>query len=103
MFLPILSGVPQGSRPMLYFISVDDLSHSIKYSHTQIFADNIKCILPIASCQDSINLQNISIKYYIGVLNGNSYQEIYTPNILTQYNSSIYISKLKKLQILQLY
>ena len=53
MFLPVLSGVPQGSRPMLYFIYVDDLPHSI---NTLIFADDIKFILPIASCQDSINL-----------------------------------------------
>ena len=43
---------------MLYLIHVDDLPHSIKYSHTLIFADDIKCILPIAMCQDSINLQN---------------------------------------------
>ena len=42
MFLPVLSGVPQGSRPMLYLIYVDDLSHSIKYSHTLIFADDVK-------------------------------------------------------------
>ena len=31
------------------------------------------------------------------------FQEIYKPNILTQNNSSIYISKLRKMQILELY
>ena len=58
IFLPLSSGVPQGSRPMVYLIYVDDLPHSIKYSHTLILADDIKCILPIVSCQDSINLKN---------------------------------------------
>ena len=56
--LLVLSGVPQGSKTMVYLIYVDDLPHSIKYSHTLIFADDIKCILLIASCQESINLQN---------------------------------------------
>ena len=55
-FLPVLSGMPQGSRPMLYLIYMDNLPHSIKYSHTLIFADDIKCILQIASCQDNINI-----------------------------------------------
>ena len=61
-FLPVLSGVPQGSRPMLYLFTLDDLPNYIKYSHTLIFADDIKCILSIASCQDSINLQNYIYK-----------------------------------------
>ena len=52
-FLPILSGVSQGGRPMLYMSYVNDFPKSIKYSHTLIFADDIKCILPISSCQDS--------------------------------------------------
>ena len=43
---------------MVYLIYVDDFPHSIKYSHTLIFSDDIKSILPIASCQDSIDLQN---------------------------------------------
>ena len=57
-FLPVLSGVPQGSRSMLYLIYVDDLPHSMKYSHTLIFVIDMKFILPIASCQDNINLLN---------------------------------------------
>ena len=57
MFLPVLSGVPQGSKPVVYLIYVDDLPHFIKYSHALIFADDMKCILSIASCQDSINLK----------------------------------------------
>ena len=48
LFLPVLSGVPQGSRPMLYLIFMNDLSRSIKYFHTLMVADYIKCILPIA-------------------------------------------------------
>ena len=104
MFLPALSGVPRGSRPVLYLIYVDDLPHSIKFSYTLIFAYDIKCILPIVSSQDSINIQIISMKSHISIHNGNFFlKEIYTPNILTQYNSSIYISKLRKTQILELY
>ena len=70
MFLPVLCRVTQGSRPMLYIIYVNDLPHSIKYCHTLICANDIKCYLPIASCQDSINLHNISMKSHISVLNG---------------------------------
>ena len=67
MFLPFLSGVAQGSRPS------NDLPQFIKYSHTLMFADYIKCILQITSCQDSIYLHKIiSMKSHIGVLNGNS-------------------------------
>ena len=44
MFLPVLSGVPQGSRHVVYLIYVDDLPHFIKYSHSLIVADDIKCI-----------------------------------------------------------
>ena len=58
MFFYLLSGVPQEIRPVLYLIYMDDLPHSIKYSHTLIFADDIKRNLLIASCQDSIKLQN---------------------------------------------
>ena len=58
IFLSVLYGMPQGSRPMLYLIYVDDLPYAIKYSHALIFTDDIKCILPVTSCQDSINLQN---------------------------------------------
>ena len=72
MFLPLLCGVPQGSRPMVYLIYVDDLPHSIKYSHTLIFADGIKCILPIASCQDSIISKIISMNSHMSVFNGYS-------------------------------
>ena len=57
-FLPVLPGVPQGSRTMVYLIYMDDLPHSIMYSHSLIFADDIKCISLIASCQESINFQN---------------------------------------------
>ena len=86
MFLPVLSGVPEGSRPMLYLIYVDELSHSSKYSHTLISAYDIKCILPILSRQDSINLARtvliskiISMKSHISVLNGNSFsRNLYT-------------------------
>ena len=49
---------------MVYLIYVDDILHSIKYSHTLIFADDIKCILLIAYCKVSINLQN----YIYGIL-----------------------------------
>ena len=58
MILPVLSRVPQGSRLMLYLIYVYYLPRCIKYSYTLIFADDIKCILWLFSCNDSTSLHN---------------------------------------------
>ena len=84
---------------MVYLIYADDLPHYIKYSYTLIFADDIKCILLIASCQESIISKIISMNSHISVLNGNSISRNYRPDILTQYNSSTYISN-EKMRIL---
>ena len=57
--LPVLSGVSTGRiiRPMLFLIYASYLPQSILHANLLIFADDTKYFLPIASPQDSINLQ----------------------------------------------
>ena len=42
-WLPVLSGVPQGSvlGPLLFLLYVDDIHHCVSYSSVQMFADDI--------------------------------------------------------------
>ena len=65
-FLPVLSGVPQGSLlgPLLFAVYVDDLPEIFQHTSPYMFADDTKCLktikAPVDYCLLQIDLDNLS-------------------------------------------
>ena len=59
-WLPVLSGVPQGSilGPLLFILYVDDLYSLIRSSSLRMYADDVALYAEISSHQDCVNLQD---------------------------------------------
>ena len=58
-WLPVLSGVPQGSvlGPLLFLLYMNDINHCLSYSSVQMFADDIALYKGIRSPTDCDLLQ----------------------------------------------
>ena len=58
-FLPVTSGVPQGSilGPLLFLIYINDLPDSVLFSKPLLFADDTKCLISSTKDVSSHNMQ----------------------------------------------
>jgi hypothetical protein len=58
-WLPVLSGVPQGSilGPLMFILYINDIHTCINYSNIALFADDTKLYTNVKSNEDCVNLQ----------------------------------------------
>ena len=65
-WLPVTSGVPQGSvlGPLLFILYIDDLQSVIKHSTLKIFADDVALYREVASSADCLLLQQDLDNFY---------------------------------------
>ena len=59
-WLPVVSGVPQGSilGPLLFILYIDNVRHSVNHSCIKIFADDISLYSQVSTYDDCLKLQN---------------------------------------------
>ena len=65
-WLPVISGVPQGSvlGPLLFLLYVNDLQEAVLYSELNVFADDVALYKEIKSSVDCDLLQEDLISVY---------------------------------------
>jgi len=58
-WLPVISGVPQGSilGPMLFLLYINDMPSVAQHSSLALFADDSKCYKKINNTSDCVHLQ----------------------------------------------
>ena len=58
-WLPVLSGVPQGSilGPLMFILYIDDLHSLVQSTSLKIYADDVALYAAVSSRQDCVDLQ----------------------------------------------